>query len=54
MRSIQIMGSIFKLIIGIIILAFLLGFVFSFLFKIGILLLIGLGVLYLVRKVFFD
>ena len=46
------MSDIFRLIIGVIIAAVLLGFVFSFLFKVGILLLIGLGVLYLFKKVF--
>lgn len=54
MRSFAIMKDIFKLFIFIVVAAFLLGFVFSFLFKIGILLLIGLGVLYLIRKVFVD
>ena len=46
------MGDLFKLILGMILVAFLLGFVFSFLFKAGVLLLIGLGVLYLFKKVF--
>ena len=46
------MGGLFKLILVIILAAFLLGFVFSFLFKAGVLLLIGLGVIYLFKKVF--
>lgn len=46
--------DILKLIIVVIVAAFLLGFVFSFLFKVGIILLIGLGVLYLFRKVFVE
>ena len=46
------MNDIIKLILGVMVVAFLLSFVFGFLFKIGILLLIGLGVLYLFKKVF--
>lgn len=46
------MSGLFKLILGMILLIFLLGFLFNFLFKLGILLLIGLGVLYLFKKVF--
>ncbi len=48
------MSDIIKLVLGIIIAAWLLGFVFSFLFKVGILLVLGLGVLYLFRRVFVD
>ncbi|GAB5524009.1 MAG: hypothetical protein Roseis2KO_18810 [Roseivirga sp.] len=48
------MSDIIKLVLGIIIAAWLLGFVFSFLFKVGILLMLGLGVLYLFRRVFVD
>ena len=33
---------------------FLLSYLFGFLFKVGVLLLIGLGVLYLVKRVFFE
>lgn len=33
---------------------FLFGMLFSFLFKVGVILLIALGVLYLIKKVFFD
>ena len=46
------MSGLFKLILAVILVVFLLGFVFSFLFKAGVLLLIGLGVLYLFKKVF--
>lgn len=48
------MSDIIKLVLGIIVAAWLLGFVFSFLFKVGILLVLGLGVLYLFRRVFVD
>jgi len=39
------------ILIGII---FLLSYAFGFLFKVGIILLIALGILYLVKKVFFE
>jgi hypothetical protein len=48
------MGDLIKLILAVIIAAFVLGFVFSFLFKVGILMLLGLGILYLFRRVFVD
>lgn len=48
------MGDIVKIFLAVIVAAFLLGFLFSFLFKVGIILLIGLGILYLFRKVFLD
>lgn len=48
------MSDVIKLVLGIIVAAWLLGFVFSFLFKVGILLVLGLGVLYLFRRVFVD
>lgn len=48
------MGDLIKGILAIILIVFVFGFVFSILFKIGIILLIGLGVLYLIRKVFID
>lgn len=46
------MSNLIRLILGVMVVAFLLSFVFGFLFKVGILLLIGLGVLYLFKKVF--
>ena len=46
------MSDILKLFLGLIVVAFLLSFVFGILFKVGIILLIGLGVLYLFKKVF--
>jgi len=46
------MSDIIKLVLGVMVVAFLLSFVFGFLFKVGILLLVGLGVLYLYKKVF--
>lgn len=48
------MGDLIKLILTVIIAAFVLGFVFSFLFKVGILMLLGLGILYLFRRVFVN
>ena len=33
---------------------FLLSILFGFLFKVGVLLLIGLGIMYLVKRVFFE
>lgn len=48
------MSDLIKLILGVIIAAFVLGFVFRFLFKLGVLLLLGLGVLYLFRRVFVN
>ncbi len=48
------MGDIIKGILAIILIVFVFGFVFNILFKIGIILLIGLGILYLIRKVFID
>ncbi len=48
------LGNAFKGAIGIIILFFVLGFLFKVLFKIGLLLLVGLGVLYLYKQVFSD
>ena len=48
------MGDLIKGILAIILIVFVFGFIFSFLFKVGIILLIGLGILYLIRKVFID
>jgi len=48
------MGDIIKGILAIILIVFVFGFVFNILFKIGVILLIGLGILYLIRKVFID
>ena len=48
------MGDLIKGILAIVLIVFVFGFIFSFLFKVGIILLIGLGILYLIRKVFID
>lgn len=54
MRSLSHMGNVIKVFVAIVVIAFLFGFIFSFLFKVGIILLVGLGILYLIRKVFLD
>ncbi len=46
--------DLIKSFLILILLVFLFGFVFGILFKIGIILLIFLGVLYLIRKVFLE
>lgn len=46
--------DLLKSAVIIIVIVFLLGTVFSFLFKVGIILLIALGVLYLIKKVFLE
>lgn len=45
-------GNVFKVIIVIILLFFVFGFVFRVLFKLGLLALLILGILYLFKKVF--
>lgn len=46
--------DVLKAVLLIIVAVFLFGFVFSFLFKVGIILLIALGVVYLIKKIFFE
>lgn len=46
------MSDLFKLILGIIIVFFLAGFIFNILFKIGVIALLFLGILFLFNKVF--
>lgn len=48
------MGDVIKGILAIALIVFVFGFVFSFLFKVGVILLMALGILYLIRKVFID
>jgi len=47
-------NELLKNILIIIVAVFLFGIVFSFLFKVGVILLIGLGVLYLFKKIFVE
>ena len=54
MKGFYIMGDIIKLFLAVIVIAFIFSFVFGFLFKVGLILLVGLGVLYLFKKVFRD
>lgn len=46
--------DVIKAAILIIVAVFLFGFLFSFLFKVGIILLIALGALYLIKKIFYE
>ncbi|MEO1254507.1 MAG: hypothetical protein AAFY41_06430 [Bacteroidota bacterium] len=46
--------DILKAALVIIIAVFLFGFIFNFLFRVGIILLIALGAIYLVKKILFD
>ena len=46
------MSNLIRMILGIMVVVFVLSIMFSFLFKVGVLLLIGLGVLYLFKRVF--
>lgn len=48
------LGNVFKGMIIIIILFFAFGFVFRVLFKLGLLALLVLGIMYLFKKVFAD
>ena len=45
------MNDVFKFAIGIIILFFILGFVMGILFKVGLVLLVILGVAYLLKRI---
>ncbi len=46
--------NVLKTALFIIVVVFLFGFLFSFLFKVGLILLIVLGILYLIKKVFVE
>jgi len=46
------LGNVFKALIVIVILFFAFGFIFRVLFKIGLLVVLVLGILYLYKKVF--
>lgn len=46
--------DIIKAALILIIAVFLFGFVFGILFKVGIILLIALGILYLIKKIFVE
>ena len=50
----MIVSDVLKAALIILVAVFLFGFVFSFLFKVGIILLIVLAALYLIKKIFIE